>query len=111
MNGGLSPEAPCYPISVVARLVELHPQTLRNYEDLGLVVPGRSEGNIRLYSQQDIERIREIKRLSQELGVNPAGIGVILDMRSHIERLQTLLAQMEKEVGFLRRQLEELERR
>jgi MerR family transcriptional regulator/heat shock protein HspR len=94
-------------ISVVARIVDLHPQTLRNYEELGLVVPHRSEGNMRLYSQRDVERIRAVKRLSDELGVNPAGVGVILDMRDRIGHLQERVEQMETEISFLRSQLQE----
>jgi MerR family transcriptional regulator/heat shock protein HspR len=106
-DGELHPDEPCYMISVVSKMVELHPQTLRNYEGLGLVVPRRSEGNIRLYSQQDVERIRAIKRLSDELGVNPSGVGVILDMRARIERLQDEVVRMKAELNFLRSRLEE----
>jgi MerR family transcriptional regulator/heat shock protein HspR len=100
-----------YIISVAARLVELHPQTLRHYERLGLVVPRRSEGNIRLYAREDIERLHQIRRLTDELGVNPAGVGVILDMRDRMQRMQEEMEQMqaefEAEVERLRRQLEE----
>jgi MerR family transcriptional regulator, heat shock protein HspR len=85
---GVAPHEPCYTIGVVARMVELHPQTLRNYEQLGLVVPGRTEGNIRLYSPAEVERLRKINRLTQELGVNLAGVEVILHMADQIETLQ-----------------------
>jgi MerR family transcriptional regulator/heat shock protein HspR len=78
-------------ISVVARLVNMHPQTLRYYEKLGLIRPSRSEGRIRLFSHQDLERLRRIQRLQDE-GVNPAGIKLILAMDERIERLEHELA-------------------
>jgi MerR family transcriptional regulator/heat shock protein HspR len=81
-------DEPCFTISVVARMVDLHPQALRNYEDMGLVVPRRSNGNIRLYSPSEVERLRKISRLTQELGVNLAGVEVILHMAEQIETLQ-----------------------
>ena len=66
-------DEPVYYISVAARLVQCHPQTLRTYERLGLVNPRRTRSNVRLYSQRDIERLGQIQRLTQELGVNLAG--------------------------------------
>jgi MerR family transcriptional regulator/heat shock protein HspR len=84
----IPPDKPYYVISVAARLVNLHPQTLRHYETLGLVVPQRSRGNIRLYSPRDIERLRKIARLTQELGVNLAGVGIILRLSEQVEALQ-----------------------
>ena len=87
-------DEPLYHISIAARLVECHPQTLRTYERMGLLAPHRAESNVRLYSDQDIERVRQIKRLTQEMGVNLAGVEVILslleqieDLRAEIERL------------------------
>jgi len=88
---GPHPCEPCYVISVVARLVNMHPQTLRYYEKLGLIRPSRSEGRIRLFSHQDLERLRRIQIL-QDHGVNPAGIKLILDMDEKIERLERELA-------------------
>ncbi len=79
----IPPDEPCYSISVVAQMVDLHPQTLRNYEQLGLVVPQRTKGNRRLYSAAEVELLRKISRLTQELGVNLAG--VILHMAGQIE--------------------------
>ena len=73
-------------IGVVAEMTSVHPQTLRHYERIGLVTPGRSRGNVRLYSQDDIERVRLIQRLTNELGVNLAGVEVILNMRDRYER-------------------------
>ena len=81
-------EEPLYHISVVARLVECHPQTLRMYERVGLVAPGRSEANIRLYSEADVERVQQIKRLTQEMGVNLAGVEVVLRLLDRMERME-----------------------
>jgi MerR family transcriptional regulator/heat shock protein HspR len=92
-------DEPCYTIGVVARMVSLHPQTIRNYEQIGLVTPQRSDGNIRLYSQREVERLLKINRLTQELGVNLAGVEVILRMADQIETLQV-------EVEVLRQQIE-----
>lgn len=92
------PDEPYYVISVAARLVNLHPQTLRHYEALGLVVPQRSRGNIRLYSPRDIERLRKITRLTQELGVNLAGVEIILRLSEQLEALQSEL--IRKEASF-----------
>ena len=87
--------APCYVISVVARRVGIHTQTLRYYERMGVIQPTRSEGNIRLYSEADIERLRRIKTLTENLGVNLAGVDVIL-------RMTERMAEMEREIEKLR---------
>ena len=79
-------DRPAVFIGVVAEITRVHPQTLRHYERIGLVTPGRSRGNVRLYSQEDIERVRLIQRLTHELGVNLAGVEVILNMRETHER-------------------------
>ena len=97
-------DEPCYTIGVVARMVSLHPQTIRNYEQIGLVIPQRSEGNIRLYSQREVERLLKISRLTQELGVNLAGVEVILRMTDQIETLQI-------EVEVLRQRIDDPDRR
>jgi MerR family transcriptional regulator/heat shock protein HspR len=81
-------DAPRYTISVVARLVNLHPQTLRNYEDNALVVPSRSPGNIRLYTDRDVQRLHKIVRMTTELGINLAGVEVILNLTERVEHLQ-----------------------
>ena len=78
---------PCYVISVVSRLVNMHPQTLRYYEKLGLISPSRSDGRIRLFSQQDVQRLQRIQQL-QDVGVNPAGIKIILELEEELERLR-----------------------
>lgn len=80
-----------YTISVVAQMVNLHPQTLRNYEDLGLVVPDRSPGNFRLYTERDVQRLQQIVRLTSELGVNLAGVQVILSLTERVTSLQAEL--------------------
>ncbi len=94
-------DEPCYTIGVVARMVDLHPQTLRNYEELGLVVPRRTEGNRRLYSPAEVERLRKINRLTQELGVNLAGVEVILHMAEQIESLQMEIADLRARLSAL----------
>ncbi|MDH4099058.1 MAG: helix-turn-helix transcriptional regulator [Nitrospirota bacterium] len=75
-------------ISIASEILEVHPQTLRQFEREGLVKPSRSQGNVRLYSEEDIERVRMILRLRRELGVNLAGIEVILGMREKMEEMQ-----------------------
>ena len=90
---------PCYVISVAARMVGMHAQSLRNYERMGLIRPSRSQGRVRLYSQADIEHLRNIQRLVQDLGVNLAGVEVIINMRNRIQR-------MEREMDILRQELQ-----
>src|SRR6266542_5721400 len=91
-------ELACFVISVAARLLGVHPQTLRYYERAGLISPSRSRGNIRLYSTRDIERAQQIKRLVEDLGVNLAGVEVIL-------RLTERLREQELENEALRTEL------
>ena len=83
---------PCYVISVAARMVGMHAQSLRNYERMGLIQPGRSQGRVRLYSQSDIERLRNIQRMVQDLGVNLAGVDVIMNMRETMQRMEREMA-------------------
>ena len=94
-------DEPVFAISVVARMVGVHQQTLRSYERIGLVRPARSAGNTRLYSQGDVERLRQVLRLVSDLGVNLAGVDVILRMTRQIEQLQGELAEMRVEVERL----------
>ncbi len=75
-------------ISVVAEMFDVHPQTLRTYEREGLIRPSRTGGNTRLYSEEDLERIDLILRLTNELGVNLAGVEVILNMRDRMEQMR-----------------------
>lgn len=95
---------PCYVISVAARMVRVHSQTLRYYEREGLLEPARSRGNIRLYSQRDIEKLRRIKSLMDDLGINLAGVQVVLHM---MERM----AEMEQEIQQLTQKLEQVQSR
>jgi len=88
-----------YMISAVAELYQLHPQTLRLYERVGLLKPSRSQGNTRLYTDQDLERLEVILNLTRELGVNLAGIEIILNMRDKMAEMQI---QMEEFVKFVR---------
>src|SRR5579884_1105037 len=78
MQDGIPEDEGCYVISIAARMVGMHQQTLRYYERVGLIEPSRSRGNIRLYSQSDIGRLRQIQRLISDLGVNLAGVEVII---------------------------------
>jgi len=94
---------PVFVISVAARLVEMHPQTLRKYEREGLVEPSRTEGNLRMYSDRDIERLRQVKYLVEELGLNLAGVQLALQMTNTLldmkERMQSMVAGIERGDG------------
>ncbi len=97
-----------YVISVAARICGVHPQTLRHYERIGLVNPARTSGNIRLYSDEDIQHLQQVQRLIDELGVNLAGVEVIMNMTDRMERQQR---EFEERVRELEQQYEqELER-
>ena len=95
-------DEPCYVISIAARLVGMHQQTLRYYERAGLIEPKRTSGNIRMYSNQDIQRIRQTQRLVDELGVNLAGVDIILRMSEQIQALQDELAKVRAELDRIR---------
>lgn len=82
-------QRPVYHISVVAEMVETHPQTLRLYERCGLVSPQRTRNNIRLYSEHDVDQVRRIQHLTQDLGVNLAGVEVVFKLLREMERLQS----------------------
>jgi MerR family transcriptional regulator/heat shock protein HspR len=88
-RAGIDKDKPLYVISVAAELVDMHPQTLRLYERKGLIEPSRSAGKTRLYSQRNIEQLREIRRLTQELGVNLAGVEEIIKLRRRLDELQS----------------------
>jgi MerR family transcriptional regulator, heat shock protein HspR len=90
-------DRPRYMISVAADLVGMHPQTLRIYEQKGLVRPQRTPGNTRLYSERDVERLRLIQGLTTELGLNLAGVEAVLALRDEVERLQRRIARLERE--------------
>jgi MerR family transcriptional regulator, heat shock protein HspR len=100
-------DRPRYMISVAAELVGMHPQTLRIYEQKGLVNPGRTAGNTRLYSDADVERLRLIQRLTSDWGLNLAGVERVLHMEDELERLRVRMERMEQE---MRRSLDEVHR-
>ena len=86
-----------YIISVAARLLEMHPQTLRKYERVGLVNPSRTVGMLRLYSQRDISRLRLIKHLVEDLGINLAGVEFLLSLFNRLSEARERIAEMEEE--------------
>ncbi len=98
-------DEPVYMIGVAARLCQLHPQTLRMYERLGLIQPARIGAKNRMYSERDIERLRQIQRLTQDMGINLAGVEVILDL---LERMQAMQEEMDIEMERIQREMEEL---
>jgi MerR family transcriptional regulator, heat shock protein HspR len=91
-------ERPRYMISVAAELVGMHPQTLRVYEEKGLVRPKRTAGNTRLYSEADLERLRLIQRLTTELGLNLAGVEAVLELEEQLGRMQARMERLEREM-------------
>ncbi|MCL6518788.1 MAG: MerR family transcriptional regulator [Armatimonadetes bacterium] len=98
-------DEPLYMIGVAAKLCEMHPQTLRMYERIGLIKPKRVGRKNRMYSDRDIERLRQIQRLTQDLGVNLAGVEVIFRL---LEQMENMRKTMEEEMNRMR---EEMERR
>jgi MerR family transcriptional regulator, heat shock protein HspR len=101
----LSDDMPVYVISVAAQLSDMHPQTLRAYDRLGLVSPGRSSGGGRRYSMRDILALREIQRLSKD-GVSLSGVKLIMDKHRELEQARRLIAELHAEVAQLRVELE-----
>jgi len=95
-------EEPCYVISVAARMLGMHAQTLRYYERMGIIAPSRSRGRIRLYSQADISRLRQIQRLINDLGVNLAGAEVILRLNKRIRQMEEQMEELRAELQRLR---------
>lgn len=99
-------EEPVYVISIAARLADVHPQTLRIYERKGLINPARVH-NRRRYSEADIERCRLIQELTRDMGVNLAGVKMIMDMRLRMERMRERMESLETEMEGLRTDIEE----
>ena len=91
-------EEPCFVISIAARMVGVHAQTLRYYERVGLIWPSRSGGRQRLYSQADIERLRRIKTFTEDMGMNLAGAEVALKLVERIEELEHQVQELETEL-------------
>ena len=100
-------DRPRYMISVAADLVGMHPQTLRIYESKGLIRPKRTAGNTRLYSEADVERLRLIQQLTNELGLNLAGVEQVLRLQDEVLRMRSRLERMERE---MRRAINEVHR-
>jgi MerR family transcriptional regulator/heat shock protein HspR len=96
---GLSADEPCYVISVASRMVGVHAQTLRYYERIGLVAPARSRGNIRMYSPQDVRRARWIKSLIDDLGINLAGVDVIIRMTARMVELERKVEELQDQLS------------
>jgi MerR family transcriptional regulator/heat shock protein HspR len=94
----MTDDRPRYMISIAAELVGMHPQTLRIYEAKGLVRPQRTGGNTRLYSEADLERLREIQRLTTELGLNLAGVERVLALEDDMRKMRSRLDRLEREM-------------
>lgn len=94
---------PVYLISVAAKICELHPQTLRLYERLGLIRPSRVSKKNRMYSEADIARLKQIQRLTQDMGINLAGVEVILNL---LDQMQKMREEAEREVNRMRQEME-----
>jgi len=94
---------PVYLISVVAELMNIHPQTLRQYEREGLLKPSRTQGRMRLYSQRDIDKLKVILTLARDMGVNLAGIDIILQLKEQIHELQNEIETLKENEGLVPR--------
>lgn len=94
-------DEPVYLISVVARILNIHPQTLRQYEREGLIEPSRTEGKMRLYSQKDIDKIKIILSLTRDLGVNLAGVDIIFQLQDKIEEYEKEIENLKSEINKL----------
>src|ERR671929_1862694 len=102
----LDPTEGVYMISVAAELAGMHPQTLRIYEARGLVQPKRSPKNTRLYSQEDVERLRRIQELTTELGMNLAGVERVFELEDEIERLRRRMRNLERHAQRVQAELQ-----
>jgi len=96
-------DEPVYLISVVATMLNIHPQTLRQYEREGLVEPSRTQGRMRLYSQRDIDRMKLILRLTRQMGVNLAGVDIVLQLKEQIDQMQSEIDQLRDELSRVNR--------
>ncbi|MEA3419286.1 MAG: helix-turn-helix transcriptional regulator [Campylobacterota bacterium] len=96
-------DEPVYLISVVATILDIHPQTLRQYEREGLVKPSRTQGRVRLYSQRDIDRMKMILRLTRQMGVNLAGVDVVLQLKETMQEMQEEIDQLRNELSKVNR--------
>ena len=94
-------DEPLYLISIVAKILSIHPQTLRQYEREGLVEPGRTGGKMRLYSKRDVDRIKMILRLTRDLGVNLAGVDIIFQLKDRIEEHERTIDELRAQIDKL----------
>ena len=107
----MTPRDPVYPIGVASKLCGVHPQTLRAYERMGLVIPARQNEKNRLYSEADVQRVRQIQRLTQDLGVNLAGVEVIMRLLDQMDEVKAdLESQMARYIQAAEERLEHLTR-
>jgi MerR family transcriptional regulator, heat shock protein HspR len=107
----LDPRRGVYMISVAAELAGMHPQTLRIYEARGLITPKRSSGNTRLYSQEDVDRLRRIQELTSEMGMNLAGVERVFALEQEMARMTERMARLQREAERMERQMrQEIER-
>jgi MerR family transcriptional regulator/heat shock protein HspR len=107
----LDPTRGVYMISVAAELAGMHPQTLRIYETRGLITPKRSSGNTRLYSQEDVERLRRIQELTSEMGMNLAGVERVFALEQEMERMRERMRRLQREADRMEREMrDEIER-
>ena len=107
----LDPRRGVYMISVAAELAGMHPQTLRIYETRGLITPKRSRGNTRLYSQQDVDRLRRIQELTSEMGMNLAGVERVFELEQEVARMTERMRRLQREAERMQKEmLAEIER-
>jgi len=92
-------EEPVYLISVVASILDIHPQTLRQYEKEGLIEPSRTQGRMRLYSQRDIDKIKFVLQLTRKMGINLAGVDVILKLKKQMDSMNTEILELREELS------------
>jgi MerR family transcriptional regulator/heat shock protein HspR len=98
---------PVYMISVAAELAGMHPQTLRIYEQRGLIEPNRSPKGTRLYSQEDVDRLRRIQELTSELGMNLAGVERVFELEGELEQMRRRMDRLERRADHMRKHLED----
>ncbi len=92
-------DEPVYLISVVASILDIHPQTLRQYEKEGLIEPSRTQGRMRLYSQRDIDKIKFVLQLTRKMGINLAGVDVILKLKKQIDVMSSEIKDLQEELS------------
>src|SRR5919202_240058 len=106
MTAAVDSDRGVFMISVAAELADMHPQTLRIYEQRGLITPKRSPKGTRLYSQSDVDRLRRIQQMTAELGMNLAGVERVLEMEEQLERMNRRVEQLERRAQRMQREME-----